>query len=109
MTKDAYPAAQPFSRSLCKTALLALAIGFLFDVVTILAALTSVDLRQLNWVFEGGFWIWESVLKQGAHSATGVIAVMGLNWLLYSLAVFLFGLGVLVIKRLDRQRGTGKL
>ena len=95
-----------FSRSLRKAALAALAIGFLFDVLALVAALGSVHLRLLDWVLGGGFWIRVGVFRQGAHSATGIIAVMGLNWAIYSLVVFLLGVGIVVMKRLTRQRST---
>jgi hypothetical protein len=106
MARNPRSTAQSFSSSLPKAALVALAVGFLFDVLALEAALNSVHLRLLDWVLGGGFWIWVGIFRQGAHSATGIIAVMGLNWAIYSLLAFLLGIGIIVTKRLIRRRST---
>lgn len=99
MTRNLDSLAPSFSRTLGRAALLALAVGFLFDVLTVVLTLSSFHPTQLDWVLGGGFWIWQKVLRQGAHSAGGIIAITGINWIVYSLAAFLFGLGAIVISR----------
>lgn len=81
-----------------QAALSSLAIGFTIDLfVSILVF--STQWKPLEWLIDGGAFIWNTVFGGPYHSMIWLVALIALNGLIYSTLVFAGKIGLILWKR----------
>jgi hypothetical protein len=75
-----------------------LAIGFVIDLVVFVLGL-STKWKPLEWLIDGGVLIWNAVFGGPYHSMIWLVAIIGLNGLIYSALVFAGEIGLILWNR----------